>query len=690
MRVSLIKLRILLLSNSFYFFLCFLTCIYVCIHIFCLQKETQIDPKTTQLSGTIQSISYKEDQVKLKIKVKKEYVIGYIKKELFHYELHDCIQATGTLEIPSNNTMKNLFNYKKYSYYNNTFYTMEIKNLKLISKNQNPFYKIKAWLIQKMETYKSRAYLKLFLLGTTDELDKDVYKSFQENGISHLFSVSGMHVSLLAGVLLFFLKKLKVKEDKRYIVVFFFLLFYLFLTNYLAPILRSVVFFIFVCINKRYDFHIKAIHLLLMTLCVCLLIDPYYLFNIGFLFSFVITFYLMFFSKQLNTKSKLKNLLLVSFVSFFAGLPISLYNFFSINVLSILYNLFFVPFVSILVFPFSLLTFVFPFLDSILFALTKLLEAISLFVDQIDLLKLSFSKPSLWIVLFYYACISFSLYKFFLKDRKYLYLFLLVLTFHYYDTFFFKNKYMVLLDVGQGDSILLHAHTENILVDTGGKITTNKDSYLANNLISYFKSLGIKHLDYLILTHGDYDHMGEAMNLVNRFPVHNVLFNNNAYNKNEQQLIEVLKKKKISYAKFKEGSQLSLKEMQIYSINKAFSDENESSLVLYVKIGSYTLLLTGDASITSEDYFVNNYQLYPDILKLGHHGARTSTSTFLLDSTKPRLALISCGLDNKYKHPHKEVLDRLKQYQIPYLSTSEVGSIKINFTQGGTIETSPA
>lgn len=685
-----IKLRTLLLSNSFYFVLCLLTCIYVCIHIFIVQKQTQLDENTTQIFGRIQSISYQEEQVKVKIKVKKEYVIGYVDKAQFHYELNDLIQATGSLEKPNNNTILNLFNYKKYLYYNNTFYIMEIKDLKLLSKNKNPLYKIKTGLIQKMETYKSRAYLKLFLLGTTDELDRDVYKSFQENGISHLFSVSGMHVSLLAGVLLFFLKKLKFKEHKRYIVVFFFLLFYLFLTNFLAPILRSVVFFIFVCLNKLYYLHIKAIHLLLLTLCVCLWIDPYYLFNIGFLFSFVITFYLMFFSEQLNTKSKVKNLLLVSFVSFFAGLPISLYNFFSVNVLSILYNLFFVPFVSFIVFPFSLITFIFPFLDFVLVFLTRVLEAISLYVDQIHILKLSFSKPSLWLVLFYYACISFSLYHFFKKKRKYLYLFLLILAFHYYDNLFFKSNYMVMIDVGQGDSILLHAGDKNVLVDTGGKFTMDTNSYLANNLISYFKSLGIKRLDYLILTHGDYDHMGEALNIVNRFPVSNVLFNNNDYNKNEQRLIERLKEKKIPYAKFKEQSTLVFERLKIYSINKSFEDENESSLVLYVQIDSYTILLTGDASINSEAYFTQKYDLTSDILKVGHHGARTSTSSLLLEKTNPKMALISCGVDNKYDHPHKEVLHRLEQYHIPYLSTSDVGSIKIDFTRGGTIKTSPA
>lgn len=684
-----IKLRTILLSKSFYLWLLLFAFLYVSVHVFVIKKDTKIEKKQTELYGEIKDISVNEDQVKIKIKVKKEYILGYIDKKSFIYDLNDSIKVTGILKAPNKNTVPNLFNYKKYLYNNNIFYLMEIENIKLISKNKNVFYKLKSNLIKRMDTYKSKAYLKLFVLGSKQNLDQEVYKTFQNNGISHLFCVSGMHVSLLTTMLLFLLKKIKVKETKRYIFIFLFLTLYLFLTNFSPSILRSVIFFILLSINKIYYFHIKTIYLLLVTLCICLFLNPYFIFHIGFLFSFTITFYLILFSKYLNTNSKIKNIVLVSFISFLAGLPICFYNFFSINILSIFYNLFFVPFISIFVFPLSLLTFVFKPLDFLLFSITQILENISFFIDKITIMKFSFYKPSLFIVLFYYGIITFCMYHFFNK-RKLYFLFLIgILFLHYNYNFIFNSNYMIMIDVGQGDSVLLHAGSKNILVDTGGKLGT-RNSYIAKNTVSLLQSLGIKKLNYLIITHGDYDHIGESSNIIKNFKVEKVLFNSNAYNKNEKNLIRLLKKKRIPYSKFKEGKSIHYKNLQMTSINKAFADENDSSLVLYVKINQHTILLTGDASVHSEEYYIKNYNIHPTILKLGHHGSKTATSEYLLDSIDPHLALISCGVDNKFKHPHEEVISRLDKYGISYLSTNKVGSVRIDFKRNVTIHTYPA
>ncbi len=684
-----IKLRTILLSKSFYLFLLLLTFTYVSIHIFIIKNETKIEKNQTELCGKIKDISINDDQVKIKIKVKNEYILGYVDKKNFIYELNDCIKVKGTLEVPNKNTIPNLFNYKKYLYYNNTFYLMEIENITFVSRNKNIFYKLKSSLIKRMNTYKSKAYLKLFILGSKEDLEKEVYQTFQNNGISHLFCVSGMHVSLLTTMLLFLLKKMKVKEKKRYILVFSFLMLYLFLTNFSPSILRSVIFFILLSVNKIYYFQIKTIYLLLVTLCICLFINPYFIFHIGFLFSFTITFYLILFSKYLNTKSKIKNIFLVSFVSFLASLPICLYNFFSINILSVFYNLFFVPFISFFVFPLSLLTFLFSPLDLFLVFVTNLLQQISFFIDKIDIMKFSFYKPSLCIVFFYYFIITVCLYQFFNKKKNYFLFLICILFIHYHYNFIFKSNYMIMIDVGQGDSFLLHAEDKNILIDTGGMIGRSTSS-IAKNTVSLLKSLGIKKLDYLMITHGDYDHLGEASNIINAFKVENVLFNGNSYNKNEKRLIKVLKKKRIPYNKFEEGQSIASKNMNITSINKAFADENDSSLVLYVMISGYKVLLTGDASVKSEEYYIKNYDINPDILKLGHHGSKTATSEYLLDAIEPKLALISCGVDNKFKHPHEEVINRLDEYGIFYLSTSKVGSVKIDFKRKVTIHTYPA
>lgn len=244
---------------------------------------------------------------------------------------------------------------------------------------------------------------------------------------------------------------------------------------------------------------------------------------------------------------------------------------------------------------------------------------------------------------------------------------------------------MIVIDVGQGESILLHAVNKNILIDTGGNLFSKK-SYIADNTVRMLKSLGIYKLDYLIITHGDYDHIGEAIPIVENIKVGKILFNSNRYNTNEKRLIKILNKKGIEYGKFNEGERLFFKNLKLYSINKEFEDENDSSLVLYVIINGYKLLLTGDASIKSEEYYINNYTLTLDFLKLGHHGSRTSTSSLLLEKTNPKFALISCGKDNKFKHPHEEIIERLNAYQIPYYRTDQDGSIKIDFKRKVTVQ----
>lgn len=105
-----------------------------------------------------------------------------------------------------------------------------------------------------------------------------------------------------------------------------------------------------------------------------------------------------------------------------------------------------------------------------------------------------------------------------------------------------------MIDVGQGDSVLLEIKDKSILIDTGGSYFSNY-SIAKNKLVPYFKSLGIKKLDYLILTHGDYDHMGEAISLINSFKVDKVIFNNGEYNDLELDLIKVLEEKNIDYIK---------------------------------------------------------------------------------------------------------------------------------------------
>ena len=239
--------------------------------------------------------------------------------------------------------------------------------------------------------------------------------------------------------------------------------------------------------------------------------------------------------------------------------------------------------------------------------------------------------------------------------------------------FSYQDK-ITFIDVGQGDSILLELGNKNVLVDTGGNTFSDYNMAL-NKLIPYFKSLGIKKIDYLILSHGDYDHMGESINLINDFKVSKVIFNKGKYNDLELDLIKLLDDKKISY--YQNIKQLNINNHKLYFLNdELYADENDNSLIIYTIINGYKIMLMGDASNLVEKDIIQKYKLDNiDILKVGHHGSKTSSSKEFIEVINPKYAVISVGANNWYGHPNKEILENLNTSNI--YRTDINGSIKI-------------
>ena len=173
--------------------------------------------------------------------------------------------------------------------------------------------------------------------------------------------------------------------------------------------------------------------------------------------------------------------------------------------------------------------------------------------------------------------------------------------------------------------------------------------------------------------HGDYDHMGEAINLVNNFKVEKVIFNCGEYNDLEQELIKVLDKKKIKhYSCIKE---LKIDNNKLHFLQTSIYDnENDNSNVIYTEIEGYKLMFMGDASIITEKEILSKYNLPDiDVLKVGHHGSKTSSSIDFIDVINPKYSIISVGKKNRYGHPNNEVLDVLSNSKI--YRTDQDGSV---------------
>jgi competence protein ComEC len=167
--------------------------------------------------------------------------------------------------------------------------------------------------------------------------------------------------------------------------------------------------------------------------------------------------------------------------------------------------------------------------------------------------------------------------------------------------------------------------------------------------------------------------MGETINLVENFKVEKVIFNCGEFNDLEQELIKVLDKKKIPY--YSCIKELNIDNNKLYFLQtKEYDNENDNSNVIYTELNGYKFLFMGDAGVDKEKSIIDKYNLsYIDVLKVGHHGSKTSSSKLFINKINPKYSIISVGKKNRYGHPNKEVLDNLKQSKI--YRTDQNGSI---------------
>ena len=647
------NLRIILLYRII--LLTLLVTIGITLYRININKKINIET----ITGQIINKKILEDEIELEIKGKEKVII----KTKENYNLGDTLELKGKIELPNKNTIPNLFNYKNYLKSKNINITIKPTSIKLLKQNKKIKYKIKENIINYIEKYKTKEYLKTFILGDNSNLEKNILTSYQTNGISHLFAVSGMHLSLFSNILLLILKKINKNETINYLIIIIFFIFFAFLTNYTPSILRALILYILTTLNKQLNLNIKTIYLLIIDLIILLLYNPFYIYNIGFIYSFIITASLIITPKIINKqKQYIKKILLTSTISFITSIPISINNFHEINIISPITNLIFVPLISLIIFPLSLLTLLIKPLDNILLITTKILENLSLLIEKLKI-NIILSHIPWYMIIIYYITIIIFIKGLEQKQIKKLLPLILIIVIHTNIKNISTITRITSLDVGQGDSTLIELNNKNILIDTGGR-PNSSTSLVLNKTIPYLKSLGIKKIHYAVLTHGDFDHMGEAINLVNNFKVEKVIFNCGPYNDLEKELIKVLDKKKIKY--YSCIKELNINNNKLYFLQtKVYDNENDNSNVIYTELDGYKFMFMGDASITTEKEIMSIYNLPDiDVLKVGHHGSKTSSSEEFINEINPKYSIISVGKNNRYGHPNKEALSNLKKSKI--------------------------
>lgn len=250
-----------------------------------------------------------------------------------------------------------------------------------------------------------------------------------------------------------------------------------------------------------------------------------------------------------------------------------------------------------------------------------------------------------------------------------------------------KNYHMSIhiIDVGQGDSILIQTPSKkNILVDGG-----TEDSY--HIIRSYLKKNKIKSIDIVIATHLDSDHIGSIDNIIDKFDVKSIYAPEQKIDtQSYENLLRSCINKNLEINYLYKGDYLEIDEyinLLVLSPSYIQDNSNSNSIVFKLDYKDKSFLFTGDADISNELSIIDSFDLYDvDFLKVGHHGSSTSTSSEFLEATTPDVATISCGYKNQYGHPHKSVLDNLSSSNISVYRTDLLGDI-VFYSDGSTIFT---
>lgn len=607
--------------------------------------------------------------------------------ELTKYQIGDRIQVKGTFSIPREEENFYLFNYRNYLLSQKVHYIVEADVVNKITSKVSYHYAFKRFIIKIIDQKKTSTYLRTFILGDNSMINDGVSKSYQDNGISHLFSVSGMHVSFLSSILFMFFQKIKCRKIFKYSCFLTLLFGYAFMTDFTPSIIRASLLFILCLFNNELKFQLENTQILMYIFGMSLLFNPFYLYNTGFLFSYTISFYLLKYNRIFSRYNNyFVKIFMVSFLCFMVSIPIMINSYYNVNILTPFFNLIFVPLVSFIIFPLSLLTIFFPFLDSLLYVMISTMELISLQLAKFDFFNITLCHISVFSFVIYYVIITFIVNKMNNNEYKYIIAIFIIIFMHHHINYFNRYATISFINVGQGDSILLTLphNRGNILIDCANtqsfykekwKQRENSFSIGKNIIIPYLKAQGVSKLDYVIITHGDYDHIGSLDEIIDEIGIKKVILNSGHINNHEANVINKLNNKKISYYQMNKG-RVKINRYEFLFLNdKDVDNENEDSLVIYFSINNFKILLMGDAGFETEKYLMEEYNFKNvDILKVGHHGSKYSSSDEFIKMVNPKYSVISVGENNRFGHPNKSVIEKLASSKT--FLTSKNGSVK--------------
>lgn len=679
----------------------------------------QVD-KRSNLYGTVEQVIHIDDtrgkyvvkvgQLDNKSITKEKIILNVIGN--MDLERGDTICFNGVLKIPPENSNPKLFNYRLALMSDKIYTTMTIKDYSIreINKNNpNIRYTIKSKIISHIEDLFSSklkednsSLITSIILGKSNYLNEENLFLYRDMGLAHILAVSGLHIGIISGFLIFLFSRLGIKRSLNLSLTLGLIWIYGYLIDFPPSILRSsIMFTVLFCsqlIHEPYD----SINTLSLAALVLLLINPYYLFNLGFQLSFMATISIILFAPKLNSIFYPNNNRLTNTLSSLIGVqiglfPIQIYYFNKISLLSIPANIVVVPLLSlslILGLLMIIFSYVIPFLNvGIGIVLDFILSLQFKILDMLNHIPYNIYKifsPEIISILLFYIIILFLFgfidIKRLNKDIHKIMLVCLFLIIVFNMVFIINDKSVELhfIDVGQGDAIFIRTRKANYLMDTGGSFFDSMD--IGNSItLPYLEKLGVKRLDGIFITHFDEDHSQGLNALMENLKIDYII---SSYYPEDSQLTEKIKTNKIPFMILKKGHRLFLdKEVNLDilwpcdELDNSYKPNNRS-LVSLLTIEDTKILLTGDIEKEGEILIAKDFNEKVDIIKIPHHGSNTSSTWEFIEELKPEVGIISVGRNNFYGHPNIEVLERYKELRTQIYRTDSMGLIEIKHKNG--------
>ncbi|WP_274365540.1 DNA internalization-related competence protein ComEC/Rec2 [Paenibacillus thermotolerans] len=579
-------------------------------------------------------------------------------------------------------------------------------------------------------------FMQGLIIGVRDGLDPDQLQQFSQIGMTHILAISGLHVAIFVGAALWLLGRTPLTRETRLTIAMLAVPLYVIVTGASPSVVRAGIMGVLGLYAARRHLLKDGLHILCFAAIAMLLWNPYYLHDVSFQLSFAVTAGLIIGVPRLNAvlpfrHQGLKSAVSVTVVAQAVSFPLTLYYFNGFSLFSLPANFAMVPLFSIIVLPVGTISLLLSFVSlkaalAAAWLAERVTEGSFWAVERLNALDWGYTiwaSPPIWWIALYYAAVYWLLAvasgeAFALDLRIRIHpsiaagaaatLLVLALVYAYVPDALDRSGTVSFIDVGQGDSIFIRTpYGKHILIDGGGTLTFGKtrDAWRERRhpyevgeklLVPLLKRRGVHRIDELFISHGDVDHIGGLQAVLRHIPVNRIRFNGTLADSSAfKALMESALAKSIPISPIYGGDVIRADRAATIRVlhpeepqnreNVVFLDkQNDASLVLQLEMYKRTFLLPGDIEAGSEKFIASklksNQQLTAvikaDVLKLAHHGSKTSSTEEWLRLWKPSVAVISAGRNNVYRHPHPSVTDRLRVLGIPALRTDLHGEIQ--------------